>query len=315
MSAFLGLDIGGSGIKYGWGNQEVLHHFASMPIGTKTLEHFQQVVASILEAADRAIGLSNLKAIGIGSPGTIDLNTGKTTGVNPNLPFWTDHSPAELIPLELNIPVFFDNDANLMALAEALHYNSSHALGVTIGSGIGGGLVLNGALYHGAHGFAGEFGHVCMVEDGILCNCGRPGCLEAYASVDGIRRRLAAQDTALATYELAELLKLQDSRVIRLVSEGSSMLVTAIVNIVTMLDLDCVIIGGGAMDANMYDITVMEKDIIRHLPVANTGKVRILKAFHGNKAGVIGALQLAEQGISNTWERNLHLDNSIRVKG
>ncbi len=302
MSAYLGLDIGGSSIKFGWRFPKGLRYFASMPITTKDMEHVKQVVARILEAADREIGLSNLSAIGIGSPGTIDLNTGKLTGVNPNLPFWTDHSPVELIPPDLNIPVFFDNDANLMALAEARHYNSSHALGVTIGSGIGGGLVLNGALYHGAHGFAGEFGHVCMVEDGISCNCGRPGCLEAYASVDGIRRRLAALDTILATYELAELLKLQDSRVMQCIYEGGSMLVTAIVNIVTMLDLDCVIIGGGAMDANMYDITVMEKDIIRHLPVANAGKVRILKAFHGNQAGVIGALQLAEQGLSNTWE-------------
>ncbi|PKN73473.1 MAG: hypothetical protein CVU50_01785 [Candidatus Cloacimonetes bacterium HGW-Cloacimonetes-3] len=302
MSAFLGMDIGGSSIKFGWCYPNGLHYFASMAITIKTLEHFKQVVTRILEATDREIGLSNLRAIGIGSPGTIDRSTGKITGVNPNLPFWTDHCPAELIPAELNIPVFYDNDANLMAMAEAQHYKSNNALGITIGSGIGGGLVLNSAIYHGAHGYAGELGHMCMVEEGILCNCGRKGCLEAYASVDGIRRRLAAMDTSFASYELSELLKLHDSRIMRYISEGSAMLVTAIVNLVTMLDLDCVIIGGGAMDANMYDITAIEKDIILCLPLANKGKVRIVKAFHGNEAGVFGALQLAQQGISPTWE-------------
>jgi glucokinase len=302
MSAFLGLDIGASSIKYGWGNQDRLLHFASMPITIKALVHLKQVAANILEATDRAIGLSNISAIGIGTPGTIDRGTGHITGINPNLPFWVNHCPAELIPPELSIPVFYDNDANLMALAEAKQCQSKHALGITVGSGIGGGVILNGSVYHGAHGFAGEIGHVCVVEEGILCNCGRSGCLEAYASVDGIRKRISDSDINLANLELTALLKLHDSRVLPLINNGSTLLVTAIVNIVTMLDLDSIVIGGGGMEANLYDIAKLKKDIDMRLPLANRGKVRILKAFYGNRAGVIGAIQLAEQGISNTWE-------------
>jgi len=297
MSTFLGMDIGASSIKFGWGNGNSLQHFSSIPIKSKNLESFKQVAAAVLKTAEQTIGLKNISAIGIGSPGTIDISTGKISGVNPNLPFWTDYNPAELIPSSLNVPVFCDNDANLMALAEAKHFGSRYALGITVGSGIGSGIILDAKIYRGSNGFAGELGHVCMVQDGIVCSCGRKGCLEGYASVDGIRRRLAEDNADFATMALSELLTRPDSNVHKHLAEGKAMLELAIVNIVTLLDIDIVIIGGGAMDAKMYNLESMKAEIELLLPVANQGKVRIEQAFYGNQAGVIGAIQLAKQGL------------------
>jgi len=298
MSLYLGIDIGGSSIKYGWGNSEGLRHFDSIPILHKTMEHFMQQASTLLSIVDDKVSLQHIKGIGIGSPGTIDVHSGKTCGVNPNLPFWINYRPSDIIPSFIKAPVFCDNDANLMALAEAYHHNCKQLLGITVGSGIGGGLVLNGELFHGCNGYAGEFGHLRAVKGGLLCNCGKHGCLEAYASADGLRRRLGKDDPKYLCIELSQLLNLQDSIVMDAIEEAHSLLVTAIVNIVTLLDLECIVLGGGAMDAGLYSIERIARDVETELPLANKGKVRLLKAYHGNKAGVIGAILLAEKGIS-----------------
>jgi predicted NBD/HSP70 family sugar kinase len=298
MSLYLGIDIGGSSFKYGWGNSEGLRHFDSIPIKHKTMEHFMQQASTLLSIVDDRVSLQHIKAIGIGSPGTIDSISGRTCGVNPNLPFWINYRPSDIIPSFVKTPVFCDNDANLMALAEANHHGCRHLLGITVGSGIGGGLVLGGELYHGSNGYAGEFGHQCVERDGLKCNCGRNGCLEAYSSVDGLRRSLAKHDSKYLSMELSELLNVNDSIVIEAIMKAHSLLVTSIVNIVTVLDLECIVLGGGAMDAGLYQVSEIEQDVNTHLPEANKGKVRVLKAYHGNQAGVMGAILLAEKGIS-----------------
>lgn len=297
MSIILGMDIGGSAIKYGWGTREGLQRFGAIQLAKKNMDEFHQVTSLILEQVDKELGLKSVAAVGIGSPGTIEHSSGKTRGVNPNLPFWTDCAPAHLIPSSLNIPVFVDNDANLMALAEAHHHHAQHALGITVGSGIGGGIVLNGDIYHGANGFAGEFGHVTVVDNGSLCNCGRRGCLEAYASVDGLRRRLELEDARFAGMSLSSLLELHDSRVDEAIRTGHKCLVSAIVNYVTMFDPEYVILGGGGMDAGMYNPGEIQKDMEHVLAEVNRGKVKVVKAYHGNKAGVWGAILLASKGI------------------
>ncbi len=302
MSIILGMDIGGSAIKYGWGNHEGLQHFDAISLKQKTMEHFRSAASQVLEIADRALGLDNVAAVGIGSPGTIERSTSRIRGVNPNLPFWTDCVPADIIPENLKIPVFVDNDANLMALAEAHHYRTDHALGITVGSGIGGGIILNGSIYHGANGFGGEFGHVTVVDNGQLCNCGKKGCLEAYASVDGLRRSLSAMDDELASLSIGKLLERQDNRVTETLKLGHDYLVAAIVNYVTLLDPEYVILGGGGMDAGMYDVHSIKGDMERSLAAVNRDKVAVVKAFYGNRAGVMGAILLASRGIMQTWE-------------
>ncbi len=293
MHTYLGIDIGGSSLKFGWGNlQSGLQYFSSLPLKEKTLEELHRVALAVLNEADSRFGLHKLAGIGIGTPGTIDRASGLITGVNPNLPFWVGRNPLELIPKECQLPVLYDNDANLMALAEAATGGKKSVLGITVGSGIGCGIVLEGHVFQGAHGYAGELGHFCMVEEGALCNCGLKGCLEAYASVDGIRNRLAAQSPRFAGITLSQMLsiKASDSLVQDYITEGILLMAKAVAGMITFFDPEAVIFGGGGMDLGLYSITELKNEIEMRLPLANRGKTLIMNAVHGNRAGVFGAI-------------------------
>ncbi|MBW6514449.1 MAG: ROK family protein [Candidatus Syntrophosphaera sp.] len=298
----LGLDIGGSSIKYGWGNcQQGLQFFSHKPLTQRSLSCLKETVVSILEETDRLCGLDSIVAIGIGSPGTIDSSTGKIAGVNPNLPFWVGHDPAELIPSSLSLPVFCDNDANLMCLGEAwLRGSRGLIVGVTIGSGIGCGFVSDGAVYHGAHGFALELGHVIHIPQGELCSCGRRGCVEAYASVDGIRRRILRlkeirQDCGPEPSLIQIMQRSDNSLVSRIIDEGMHALALGLANLCVILDPDTVVIGGGAMDGGLYDWDKFQDLFQSELPLANRPRTSLEKALEGNRAGVLGAVVLASQ--------------------
>lgn len=293
MHTYLGIDIGGSGFKFGWGNRETgLQYFSSLPLKEKNLAEFHRVASAVMQEADTRFGLQKLSGIGIGTPGTIDKTSGLIAGVNPNLPFWVGRNPLELIPAACKLPVLYDNDANLMALAEAVTGNRKDVLGITVGSGIGSGLVLNGKVYQGAHGYAGELGHVCMVEGGAMCNCGHKGCLEAYASVDGIRNRLLAQSPRFEGITLSQMLgiKASDSLVQEYIAEGALVMAKAVAGMITFFDPEAVIFGGGGMDLGLYSITELSNAIEMYLPLANRGKTMIINAVHGNRAGVFGAI-------------------------
>lgn len=305
MNTYLGIDIGGSSFKFGWGNsQDGLQYFGTLPIVKKNLITFKNTAINVLHETQSRYGLHKISAIGVGTPGTIDWATGKITGVNPNLPFWVKHSPKELLPAAYGLPVYYDNDANLMALAEAIAGKQQDILGLTVGSGIGGGIVVNGRIFRGKHGFAGELGHICMVEGGAVCNCGRYGCLEAYASVDGLRNRLAKVSPLYEKMELSMLLSIRmiDPMVDSYLNEGTKLFSRAIANAITLIDPESVIIGGGAMEIDMYSIPELRREIEACLPQANIGRVEIKKAVYGNKAGVMGAIILAEQSLTAVSE-------------
>lgn len=299
---FLGLDIGASSIKFGWGNckQGVQGHGKRL-ISSKTLSSLKNTVTDILECVRKNPGLDKIHAIGIGTPGTIDRSSGLITGINPNLPFWVEHSPAELIPRDLNIPVYYDNDANLMCLAEAfLRGAKGRVAGITVGSGIGCGYVEDGRIYHGAHGFAMELGHISSVPKGARCNCGRQGCLEAYASVDGILRRLeplipnASGVFAKSGISGLKQLAISDPQVAQLITDGQEALARGVSDLCILLDPDTVVIGGGAMDGRLYDWEALKNKILEYMPPLNSQNTSLELALEGNRAGVLGAVILAE---------------------
>ena len=310
LKYILGLDIGASSIKYGWGDcQQGLQHYAKKELSLKSLSFLKETVHSILRECDSMCGLDNILAIGIGTPGTIDTQSGKIAGTNPNLPFWSGHSPAELIPSELNIPVYYDNDANLMCLAEAWQRKlSGKVIGITVGSGIGSGMVDAGKVYRGAHGYAMELGHVIATPGGAICTCGRKGCLEAYASVDGLRRRIEAlpgfSHLSGKNISLIEMLKLREQypEVDSLVQEGRFQLARALSDLIVVLDPDVIVVGGGAMDAGLYSLEVLTKDIYEMLPLVNLPHLRLDMALEGNRAGTMGAVILASSCDFSTWE-------------
>jgi len=294
MTYYLGIDIGGTAIKYGIGNPgEELRLASSIPTPQTGLKEFLHVTRKLIhELMDQN---PDIAGIGIATPGTIDRKSGMLLGVNPNLRWWIRKSPLDIVPDEFRKIAVCDNDANLMTLAEA-QSTLGVVLGITVGTGIGSGLVLNGRIYHGSQGFALEAGHMCVQRDGLKCSCGLSGCLEAYSSVSAIRKAARQIDPKYASCGLDELL--QDARrtpgLQTIIKRGRDFLSMGLANLAMLLDPDVIVIGGGAMEAGLYDI-----DQIAMTIAANTAKVNhhtaIQKAKTGNLAGVIGAILLAAQ--------------------
>jgi len=267
----------------------------------------RDAINTLLKDVNERLGLEKICAIGVGTPGMVDLVSGKISGVNPNLPFWVDRDPRELFPASLKPPVFYDNDANLMALHEAWQRPHLRAvLGITVGSGIGGGFVRDMEIYRGSHGYAMEVGHIMVVHQGCLCACGRKGCLEAYSAVEGLKKRVASltgNSEALA-WGLGEIMQRAqtDTLISTLIEEGRSHLARALANTIVVLDPDCVVLGGGCMDAGLYDPVLMEGMIKSQLPALHASKVIVEMAVMGNRGGVMGAVLLAASKLASTAE-------------
>ena len=163
-------------------------------LGTKTVlgrDHvLNDMCEAIRHASDKYKSSGQLLGVGIGVPGIIDLQTGMVRE-SPNLPGWSDYPVRNEIEKRLGAPVILENDANVAAFGEKWLGAGRHVgdmAMLTLGTGVGGGLVLNGKIWHGMTGMAGEFGHMTVDPDGQLCGCGNHGCLEQYASATAIVR-------------------------------------------------------------------------------------------------------------------------------
>ena len=300
---YLGFDIGASSVKWGYGNcQQGLLCFESVIISDRSLSGLQNIFTKIINKVDSKIGVNNIKGIGIGTPGTIERESGKLLGVNPNLQFWTGLSPAILVDPKLNLPISYDNDANVMCLGEAsLLAEDLDVVGITIGSGIGSGYVRKGSVFHGGHGFAMELGHITVVAGGELCNCGRKGCLEAYASIEGIKSRAMRHlhyDDALA-WNLQDILSRarDDQHLQGYIREGERLLGKSLANLCLILDPDVILLGGGGTEGGLYSTQRIDAILSESLPGINRARTSLRSATLGNQAGVLGAIVLAERKI------------------
>ncbi len=298
---YLGLDIGGSSVKYGWGNQvSGLAFFDKIPLTDSSLSSVRHALGEIIRLTDSQLGLDNISGIGMGLPGNLNRNTGRLTGVNPNLPQLLDIAPAELLPQELRPRLAADNDANLMAWAEAEQLPGKECvIGITVGSGIGCGCVINSRLYRGSRGYAMELGHTLVAINGEVCNCSRSGCLEAYASVNGMLNRLKRAFPSMTVNSLDDIIQssIEDGNVRQILDEAIRYLSISIANLVVLMDADAVVIGGGAAECKGYPLTELQEGILAGLPLLIRDQVIVSKAVYGNQAGTWGAIILAEESF------------------
>lgn len=296
---YLGIDIGGSSVKYGWGNSaQGLLYFGQTTLVKSSKKALEEIINLILSTVNKEIGLEHITAIGVGTPGMINRKTGKLEGVNPNLSDWVDINPISIFPEKLQDKVTIDNDANLMALAEAyLLPEMSHVLGITIGSGIGCGYIINKQIYHGARGYAMELGHNTVLVNGVECNCGRRGCLEAYASVNGLLKLIINSEPGNRRINnMKDILQggAADVNIQKIIDQSVEYLAIAISNLVINLDAEAVVLGGGVMDIDNYPASILINKIMEYLPDILKKSTLIKKASLGNKAGAMGAICLAE---------------------
>ena len=317
LNFYAGIDIGASNIKYGIydSNGEIAFRDqkpTQVDKGTKPLLHMITNIAEnlFLRAAEEELPVNWL---GVGSPGTIDFETGTVIGTSPNIPGWVGTAIGPHLKEHLNMPVYVDNDANAMALAElrfgaAKRFDS--VLCVTVGTGIGGGVIINRELWRGSSFSAGELGHMVVKYDGKPCRCGSRGCLEAYCATPAILENTAARLKNGMTPVMEEILagdienlnikkifaaaRKHDEIAQQVLEETAVILGTGLAGAVNLLNPEAVIFGGGVIEGGAGFIEIIGAEIRKKAFKSATENLRILKAELGNDAGFMGAGLLGE---------------------
>ncbi|MFM1841437.1 MAG: Glucokinase [Cyanobacteriota bacterium] len=288
----IGIDIGGSSIKFGrfLANGDCLQSFA--------LETPQPSLPKAVYA-QLAIGIDQIKtpdcaAIGVGMPGPADAQ-GRIAQLAINLPQWHNVPLADWLEDHAQLPTILENDANCAGLGEAwlgAGKNYHDFILLTLGTGVGGAVFLNGQLFTGRHGAGGELGLISIETDGYPCNSGNRGSLEQHASAQTLRRELNM--TGLELYHLAQQ---GDDQAIAYWEKFGQRLGIGLANLIYVLTPEAVIIGGGLSASADYFFPSMQSEIEeRVLPPSRQG-LEILVAQLGNRAGMIGAARLAWQKL------------------
>ena len=312
---FIGIDLGGTNIKSGVVSQkgEILQKgmlSAQVNLGRGA------ILNNINKAVDESLAFARrkkikIKGIGVGSPGTVNLNSGKIEGSCPNLPQMVNVNLKGWLSKSFKFPIYVDNDANVMALAESKFGAAKgykDALCLTLGTGIGGGIILDGRLFHGSSFAGAEFGHMTICYNGRKCRCGGIGCLEMYASAPAmvkdakwllrrdrksVIRKLIQEDvTKLTTEVIFEAERKGDVLASDVINQACAYLGAGIASAVNLLNPQVVVIGGGVSEGGQSFIRRIKKEVKKRAFPSATKNLKVVKAKLGNDAGFIGAAML-----------------------
>lgn len=311
---YLGIDLGGTNIAAGIVNEEMkLVYKTSIP--TEAKSGAETIIKRMAEVANKAIEgagitVQDVKSIGIGSPGSIDSENGVVIYAN-NLDFY-DLPMAEMLGKYFpGLPIYIENDANVAAWAEAKCGAAAgvrDSVTITLGTGVGGGMVIIGKLYSGFNHAGAEMGHIVIKEGGRPCTCGRKGCWEAYASVTGLikttREHMEKNPDSLM-WKIAgslenvngltsfDAMRKGDEEAQKVVDEYLHSVATGLVDIINILQPEVICIGGGISKEGDYLLKPLKEHAEREM-YARYNKVRteIRIAKLGNDAGIIGAALL-----------------------
>lgn len=309
----IGIDVGGTGIQVGAINEryEIVSQGSiktntEIPFETQVYEMAQCVKDTVTKAG---LTEDDIHSVGVGIPGIADLKTGdiiKCTNMNwHHVPFRREFQKW------LNKPVFIDNDANVAALAESVcgvSAGTDSSVFITLGTGIGSGIILNGKIWNGYHGIGGELGHVIMCLDGVPCSCGNHGCLERYCSATAIIRMgkealLKHQESLMNSMVHGDPDKLnakivfdaareKDPTALEVYETYTTNLAQAIAGVVNLIDPELIVLGGGVCKAGDFLLDPLREKYKEYVLFNDQPLPDIRIARLGSEAGIIGAAML-----------------------
>ncbi|TYR82416.1 ROK family glucokinase [Priestia megaterium] len=316
----VGVDLGGTTIKMAFINQygEIIHKWE---IKTDISEQGRKIPTDIAKSIDKKVGelgesKTKLLGIGIGAPGPVNFANGSIE-VAVNLG-WEKFPIKDILEVETALPVVVDNDANIAAIGEMWKGAGDGAkdlLCVTLGTGVGGGVIANGEIVHGVNGAAGEIGHITsIVEGGAPCNCGKTGCLETIASATGVvrlameelietdkesvLRTLLAENDYLTAKNIFDAAREKDELAVSVVDKVAFHLGLALANSANALNPEKIVLGGGVSRAGDILLDAVKEYFKRFaFPRVSQG-VELAIATLGNDAGIIGGAWLVKACIS-----------------
>ena len=314
----VGVDLGGTKILAGIFSHS-LELIGTAKVSTKSQRGVEKVVERIArcvqDAVDEAdLSMKQVAGVGIGAPGSVDFNTG-TVVFAPNMDGWKEVPLKKELEKLLGVPVFVENDCNIGVLGvhvAELKSKPRDVVGIFVGTGIGGGLIINGELYNGFTHAAGEIGHMILDMNGPKCGCGNKGCFEALASRTAIFQQIKAgikegQKTLLTEMlgddlsdlrsgDLRKAIRRGDKFVERIVEGAAEYIGLATANLVNVLNPEVVVLGGGVIEALEDEVMSIIVETARDYAMAGTMKgVEIVASRLGDDAGITGGAVLARK--------------------
>lgn len=316
-SYWVGVDVGGTKIYSGVfaSNLECL---GTARVSTKSQRGPEAVIERIVRCVQDAVdecdlSLKQIKGVGVGAPGAVDPESGRVIFA-PNLE-WKDVPLKKELEKQLGLPVFIENDCNncmLGVFETELKSKPKNAIGIFLGTGIGGGIILNGQMYSGFNRTAGELGHMVLEVNGPECSCGNKGCFEALASRTAIFRKIqtavkAGQKTLLTDMlgpaledlrsgNLRKAIRRGDKFVDKVVEEAAEYTGIAVANLINIFNPEVVVLGGGVIEALASEMMGIIVETALDYSLAGTTKgIEIIASKLGDDAGIVGGAVLARR--------------------
>ena len=304
----IGIDLGGTKIYTAVVDLEG-NIISEKTVATNVVEGEEAVLGIIMGTVDtvlKDVNIEDVKAIGIGSPGPLDVKNGIIIN-SANFPSFKNFNIVKPIKEKYNLPTFLDNDANVATLGEFMFgagKGTENMVFVTASTGIGGGAVLNGRLYRGNTANALEIGHMTVMVNGPRCGCGNAGCAEALGSGTAIMKRAREAVNSNANTSLKNYSEVTSKEVFEEAAKGDriskeiintslSYLGIAVANIVNIFDPEKVVVGGGVTNGGKIVFDKIQEEVDNRCLKAISENCVIEKAVLGGKAGVLGAAALA----------------------
>lgn len=311
MKLFAGIDLGGTNIKSGLLSRDgkvILEKSVPSEVNggvNHVLDRMADCVKDSVREAGEGI---TLQGVGVGVAGLVEFEQGILHEA-PNLSGWRMVPVKTEMEKRLGMPVLVENDANAAALGEYAYgagQGAGEMLMVTLGTGVGGGLILRGKVYHGGIGAAGEFGHMTIQFNGPLCACGRRGCVEAFVGIKGILRNVqeklkSGRPSLLRTIDSkkrtpkdvsAAALK-NDELAVEVLAETGTYLGIGLGNVANLLNIQRVVVGGGVAKAGHFLLEPAMKSLKYTALKTAAEHIELVEARLGENAGMIGAAYLA----------------------
>ncbi|WP_130889313.1 ROK family protein [Fusobacterium varium] len=313
MDYYVGIDLGGTNTKIGLLNIEgdilkssIIKTLSSEGVD-KTMERIWSVIQELAKETD--VNIENVKGIGMGIPGPVEDQS--IVAFFANFPWGTNVNVKEKLEKITGIETKLDNDANIIALGEAKYgaaKGSKSSVTVALGTGIGGGIYVNGMLISGFKGAGGEIGHMKIVKDGRVCGCGQKGCFEAYASATGLIREAVSRLTVnkqnllytmiegniagLEAKDIFDAAKEGDAFSLDLVDYEAEYLAMGIANILNIINPETIVLGGGVALAGDILLDPLRKKLEKYALPVTLEDLKIVQGILGNEAGIKGAVGL-----------------------
>ncbi|MDA5281525.1 ROK family transcriptional regulator [Streptomyces sp. NPDC054904] len=314
----IGVDFGHTHLRVAVGNlahQVLAEESEPLDVDASWVEGFDRaeaLVGRLIEGV--GVGRDKVIGVGLGVPGPIDVESG-TLGSTAILPGWAGINPRQELSQRLGVPVYVDNDANLGALGE-LVWGSGRGVKdlayIKVASGVGAGLVINGQIYRGPGGTAGEIGHITLDESGPVCRCGNRGCLETFAAARYVLPLLESSHGPDLTMErVVELAREGDPGCRRVITDVGRHIGSGVASLCNLLNPSRVVLGGSLAEAGELVLTPIRESVGRYAIPSAARQLSVLTGSLGGRAEVLGALALV---LSEMGDSTLLAENGIGVR-